>query len=254
MELPIDLKALFATMKLEGKEPERKFTASSNQVTVQLTWIKAKETDTTSRNPKPGLQKKHKPPSTRRRNAERFTQWMDSKKAVASAATPVTTTSTSVDNTCQTQARDTVIGIPLIPTKYRGEPEGINIKTDIVTSPYNSQKACHGHYFYTPSKPRSKRSRIDFTEGFDIDGPDLLCTTSHTSPISMPDPEAIQTAFALQERPDTPYQPQPPGRSKMKGKRTADPTLQEKVLVVHNIYQDSRTIKPNINQKSNYFY
>ncbi|CAC5411365.1 unnamed protein product [Mytilus coruscus] len=148
----------------------------------------------------------------------------DSKKAVASAATPVTTTSTTVDNICQTQARDTVIGTPLTRTKYRGEPEGINIKTDIVTSPYNSQKACHRRYFYTLSKPRSKRSRIDFIEGFDIDGPDLLRTPSHTSPISMPDPEAIQTAFALQERPDTPYQPQPPGRSKMKGKRTADPT------------------------------
>ncbi|CAC5359662.1 unnamed protein product [Mytilus coruscus] len=148
-------------------------------------------------------------------------------KAVASAATPVITTSTSVVNICQMQARDTVIGILLTPTKYRGEPEGINIKTDIVTSLYNSQKACHRRYFYTPSKPRSKRCRIDFTEGFDIDGPDLLCTPSHTSPISMPDTEAIKTPFAIQERPDTPYQPQPPGRSKMKGKRTADPTLQE---------------------------
>ncbi|CAC5397351.1 unnamed protein product [Mytilus coruscus] len=214
-------------MKLEGKEPEWKFTASYNQVTVQLTWIKAKDPETTSRNPTPALQKKHKPPSTRRRNAERFTQWMDFKKAVASTATPVTTTSTSVDNICQTQARYTVIGISLTPTKYRGEPEGINIKTDIATSPYNSQKACHRRYFYAPSKPRSKRCRIDFTEGFDIDSPDLLRTPSHTSPISMPDPEAIQTAFALQERPDTPYQPQPPVRSKMKGKRTTDPTLQE---------------------------
>ncbi|CAC5409578.1 unnamed protein product [Mytilus coruscus] len=229
MELPNDLKALLATMKLEEKEPEWKFTASSNQVTVQLTWIKAKDPDTTSRNPKPDLQKKHKPPSTRRRNTGRFTQWMDSKKAVASAATPVTTTSTSVDNICQTQARDTVIDIPLTPTKYRGEPEGINIKTDITSAcgPYNSQKACHRRYFYTPSKPRSKRSRINFTEGFDIDGPDLLRTPSYTSPISMPDPEAIQTAFALQERPDTPCQPQPPGRSKIKRKRTADPTMRE---------------------------
>ncbi|CAC5359339.1 unnamed protein product [Mytilus coruscus] len=78
-----------------------------------------------------------------------------------------------------------------------------------------------------PNLERSKRCRIDFTEGFDLDGPDLLRTPSHTTPISMPDPEAIQTAFALHERSDTPFQPQPPGRSKMKGKRKADPTLQE---------------------------
>ncbi|CAC5382732.1 unnamed protein product [Mytilus coruscus] len=116
-------------------------------------------------------------------------------KCRASAATPVPTTSTSVNNICQTQARDTVFGIPLAPTKYREEPERVNIKTDIVTSPYNSQKACHRRYFYAPSKPRN--------------------------------PEAIQTNFALQEWPDTPYQPQPPGRSKMKWKRTADPSLQE---------------------------
>ena len=191
MELPNDLKALLATMKFEGKEPEWKFTASSVHVTVQLTWIKAKDQDTTSRKPKPALERKHKPQSTRRQNAERFTQWMDSKKAVASAATPEPTTSTSVDDICQTQARDTVIGITLTPKKYGGEPKGLNIKTDTVTSPYNSQKACHCRHFYTPTKPRSKRCRIDFTESFDINGPYLIRTPSHTLPISLPDPEAI---------------------------------------------------------------
>ncbi|CAC5409162.1 unnamed protein product [Mytilus coruscus] len=120
MEIPNDLKALLATMKLEGNEPEWKFTASSNQVTVQLIWIKAKDLDT--RNPKLVLQRKQKPPSTRRRNAQRFTQWMDSKKAVASATTHEPNNSTNVDNIFQAQARDTVIGIPLTPTKYRGEP------------------------------------------------------------------------------------------------------------------------------------
>lgn len=55
-------------------------------------------------------------------------------------------------------------------------------------------------------KLRGKRCRIDFTEGFDIDGPDLLRTPSHISPLTLPDTEAIQTTFALQERPDTLYQ------------------------------------------------
>ncbi|CAC5387800.1 unnamed protein product [Mytilus coruscus] len=58
--------------------------------------------------------------------------------------------------------------------------------------------------------------------------PDLLRTPSHTSPLTMPAPEVIQTEIALIERPDTPYQTQPPGRSKKKGKRTTvDPSLQQ---------------------------
>ena len=43
MELPNELKTLLVTMKLDGKEPEWKFTASSDQVSFQLTWIKVKE-------------------------------------------------------------------------------------------------------------------------------------------------------------------------------------------------------------------
>ncbi|CAG2210234.1 unnamed protein product [Mytilus edulis] len=72
------------------------------------------------------------------RDAKRLTQWMDLEKDVGSAKNHNPTTSTSVDNICQTQARDTVIGVSLTPTKY-GRPDGLNIKTDSVTSPYNSQ-------------------------------------------------------------------------------------------------------------------
>ncbi|CAG2257603.1 unnamed protein product [Mytilus edulis] len=43
MEIPDELNALLAAMKLTGKEPAWKFSASTDQVTVQLTWTKAKE-------------------------------------------------------------------------------------------------------------------------------------------------------------------------------------------------------------------
>ncbi|CAC5409010.1 unnamed protein product [Mytilus coruscus] len=90
--------------------------------------------------------------------------------------------------------------------KYKVDQSEKDRALAFLTNPYNSQKACHRRYFYSSFKPRSKSCRIDFTEEFEIDGPDLLRTPSHISPLTLPDPEAIQTAFALQERPDTLYQ------------------------------------------------
>ncbi|CAC5402599.1 unnamed protein product [Mytilus coruscus] len=162
MELPNELKALLVTMKLDGKEPEWKFTASSDQVSVQLTWIKAKEPDTSSRKPEPALEKKNKPSPTRRRNANRFAKWMDTKTAVVPAAAQQQNIEASVDHNSQTEARDTIVGKLLTPTKYR---EG------------------------------GKRSRIDFDEGFDVDDPNLLITPPHTSPLNLQSKEAIEATY-----------------------------------------------------------
>ncbi|CAG2250342.1 unnamed protein product [Mytilus edulis] len=84
MDIPDELNALLAAMKLTGKEPAWKFSASTDQVTVQLTWTKAKEQEAPSCKPKPAL--KSKPPSTRRRDAKRYDQWMANKTAVVPAA------------------------------------------------------------------------------------------------------------------------------------------------------------------------
>ncbi|CAG2209366.1 HEPH [Mytilus edulis] len=168
MEIPDELNALLAAMKLTGKEPAWKFSASTDQVTVQLTWTKAKEQEAPSCKPKPAL--KSKPPSTRRRDAKRYDQWMAKKTAVVPAVPIQQTTIT------QTEARDSVVGHVLTPTKYKGEPVGVVVNRDIVTSPYNPNKACHRLVFYTSTNDRGKRSRIDFEEGFDIDDPDLLRT------------------------------------------------------------------------------
>ncbi|CAG2200041.1 unnamed protein product [Mytilus edulis] len=222
MEIPDELNALLAAMKLSGKEPAWKFSASTDQVTVQLTWTKAKEQEASSSKPKPAL-KKSKPPSTRRRDAKRYDQWMANKTAVV-PATQIQQT-TSVDHITQTEARDTVVGQVLTPTKYKGEPVGVVVNKDIVTSPYNPKKACHRLVFYTSTNDRGKRSRIDFDEGFDINDPDLLRTPPHTSPVINADSkEAIQTAM-LAARPDTPYQQQQRSRSKMKAKRQTDTGL-----------------------------
>ncbi|CAG2219254.1 unnamed protein product [Mytilus edulis] len=209
-------------MKLDGKEPDWKFTANSDQVSFQLTWIKVKEPDTSSRKPEPALKSKNKPPSTRRRNANRYAQWMATKTAVVPATEQQQTT--SVDHNTQTEARDTIVGQVLTPTKYKGEPVGVVINRDIVTSSYNPNKACHRLIYYTSTTDRDKRSRIDFDEGFDINDPDLLRTPPHTSPVSIESKEAMQAAI-LAERPDTPYQPQHRSRSKMKAKRQTDPDL-----------------------------
>ncbi|CAG2221636.1 unnamed protein product [Mytilus edulis] len=219
MEIPDELNALLAAMKLTGKEPAWKFSASSDQVSVQLTWTKtkAKEPEASSSKSKPAL--KSKPPSTRRRDAKRFDQWKATKTAVIPAEQVQQTTNT------QTEARDSVVGHVLTPTKYKGEPVGVVVNRDIVTSPYNPNKACHRLVFYTSTNDRGKRSRIDYEDGFDIDHPDLLRTPPHTSPvITEQSKEAIQSAIQA-ARPDTPYQQHQRSRSKMKAKRQTDSSL-----------------------------
>ncbi|CAG2214909.1 unnamed protein product [Mytilus edulis] len=189
MEIPDELNALLAAMKLTGKEPAWKFSASTDQVTVQLTWTKAKEQEVSSSKAKPVLKTvNHHPPGE--------------------------------DQNQQTEAKTAREGSrEIVPTKYQGEPEGIIIKTDTVISPYNPRKACHRQYYLQPTKDRGKRCRIDYDEGFDLDDPELLRTPPHTSPLLMPSPEAVTTALMILERPDTPYHTP---RNKVKAKRSTE--------------------------------
>lgn len=113
----------------------------------------------------------------------------------------------------------------LHPTKYKGEPVGVVVNRDIVTSPYNPKKACHHLVFYTSTNDRGKHSRINFDEGFDINDPDLLRTPPHTSLVLNADSkEAIHTAM-LAAQPDTPYQQHQHSRSKMNAKKQTDTGL-----------------------------
>ncbi|CAG2196489.1 unnamed protein product [Mytilus edulis] len=159
MEISDELNALLAAMKLSGKEPAWKFSASTDQVTVQLTWTKAKEQEASSSKSQPAL-KKSKPAPHRRRDL--LAQW---------------------------GSRE------IVPTKYQGEPEGIVIKTETVISPYNPRKACHRQYYLQPTKDRGKRCRIDYDEGFNLDDPELLRIPPHTSPLVMPSAEADTSAL-----------------------------------------------------------
>ncbi|CAG2224593.1 unnamed protein product [Mytilus edulis] len=62
----------------------RRFSASTDQVTVQLISNKAKEPEASSSKPKPALKmKKNKPPSTRRRD---YDQWVQAKSSAATSA------------------------------------------------------------------------------------------------------------------------------------------------------------------------
>ncbi|CAC5399210.1 unnamed protein product [Mytilus coruscus] len=207
-------------MKLSGKEPAWKFSASTDQVTVQLIWNKAKEPEVSSGNSKPALKKKqNKPPSTRRRDAKRYDQWVQAKSSAATSAEVIPHT-TKVDKNQQTEAKTALEGCrEIVPTKYQGEPEGIVIKTDIVISPFNPRKACHRQYYLQPTSDRGKRCRIDYDEGFDMDDPELLRTPPHTSPLIMPSPEAVITAFTILERPETPYHTP---RCKVRAKRSTE--------------------------------
>ncbi|CAC5423782.1 unnamed protein product [Mytilus coruscus] len=97
-------------MKLSGKEPAWKFSASTDQVTVQLIWNKAKEPEVSSGNSKPALKKKqNKPPSTRRRDAKRYDQWVQAKSSAATSAEVIPHT-TKVDKNQQTEAKTALEG------------------------------------------------------------------------------------------------------------------------------------------------
>ena len=65
---------------------------------------------------------------------------MATKTAVEPAAEQQQTI--SVDHNTQTEARVTIVGQVLTPKKYKGEPVGVLINRDIVTSSYNPNKAC----------------------------------------------------------------------------------------------------------------
>ncbi|CAG2227671.1 unnamed protein product [Mytilus edulis] len=85
---------------IQNDNGDWKFSASSDQVSVQLTWTKtkAKEPEASSSKSKPAL--KSKPLSTRRRDAKRFDQWKATKTAVIPAEQVQQTTNT------QTEARN----------------------------------------------------------------------------------------------------------------------------------------------------
>ncbi|CAC5402049.1 unnamed protein product [Mytilus coruscus] len=162
MEIPDELNALLAAMKLSGKEPAWKFSASTDQVTVQLIWNKAKEPEVPSGNSKPALKKKqNKPPSTRRRDAKRYDQWVQAKSSAATSAEVIPHT-TKVDKNQQTEAKTALEGSrEIIPTKYQGEPEGIVIKTDIVISPFNPRKACMPSPILSSANQRQRQAMPD---------------------------------------------------------------------------------------------
>ncbi|CAG2202230.1 unnamed protein product [Mytilus edulis] len=200
------------------------FTASSDQVQVQLTWIKAKEPDTTSRQPELDLKSKNKPPTTSRRTVNVTPSGCPQENGCCTAAEQHQTIEACVDHNTKTEVRDTIVSQLLAPTKYRGEPVEVVINRDIVNSLYNHNKACHRLIYYTTTTDRGKRSRIDFDEGFDINDPGLLTSPPHTSPFNIESKEAMEAAI-LAERPNTPYQPQHRSRSKMKAKRQTDPNL-----------------------------
>ena len=85
--------------------------------------------------------------------------------------------------------------------------------------------------------------RIDFKEGFDIKGPDLLRTPSHYSAWSR---DHLTAGYSI---------PTSTTRlSKIRGKRTAaDIQCNKYANEVRYIYQDSRTTKPNISQSKRGF-
>lgn len=138
MEIPDEMNALLAAINIFGNEPAWKFSASTDQVTLQLTWNKAMEPEVSSSKSKPAV-KKNKPSSTSRRDAKRYNQWLQGKSSAATSDEVIPPT-IRVDQ--QTEAITSLESSrEVIPTKYQGEPKGIAIKTDIVISQLNPRKA-----------------------------------------------------------------------------------------------------------------
>lgn len=106
-------------MNVSVKEPVFVFSASSDQVTVQLLWHKAKEPEASSSKATPAL-KKNKPHP----QGEGMQNVMTSVcKPTSAEVIPKTI---SVDQNHQTEAKTSLEGNrEITPTKYEDEPEGI---------------------------------------------------------------------------------------------------------------------------------
>ncbi|CAG2205220.1 unnamed protein product [Mytilus edulis] len=116
--------------------------------------------------PEPALKRsKNKSPSFRRRNANRYAQWMATKTAVE-PATEQQTTSVDHTNNTQTEARDTIVGQVLTPTKYKEEPIRVVINRDVVTSPYNPNKASSPDLLHLHNRQGQAQCSIDWCYGF----------------------------------------------------------------------------------------
>ena len=198
MDLPVELVGLLKHAGIDGKKLTWDLQVNSSAMSVKLMWIKAeKPVDKTGKVTSQAQKKKHLSPSTRKRNAQRISQWkakryeaVEDIKTCAETQTddriPITdeSTQTEIHNdeqalhnpTTLTQVRErstqtirNFIGRQLTPTKYLIDAEENRTpwKTcTTVRSPYNRDKLSYKTLF--------KDGSVSFSESFDPDDPTLI--------------------------------------------------------------------------------
>ena len=76
MDLPVELVGLLKHAGIDGKKLTWDLQVNSSAISVKLMWIKAeKPVDKTGKVTSQAQKKKHLSPSTRKRNAQRISQW-----------------------------------------------------------------------------------------------------------------------------------------------------------------------------------
>jgi hypothetical protein len=126
MDLPVELVQLLKHAGI-GQKLTWDLQVNSNAVSVKLVWIKAgKPVEKTGETASLAQKKKHRSPSTRRRNAKRMDQWKAKREAVGENATCVQRQTVdinpSTDETRQTDQHNSdaqAINIPTVSTKKR---------------------------------------------------------------------------------------------------------------------------------------
>ena len=124
MDLPVELVQLLKHAGI-GQKLTWDLQVNSNAVSVKLVWIKAgKPVEKTGETASLAQKKKHRSPSTRRRNAKRMDQWKAKREAVGENTTCVQTQTTAInlsqDETTQTDQHNSdaqAINIPTVSTK-----------------------------------------------------------------------------------------------------------------------------------------
>jgi hypothetical protein len=183
---------------IDGKKLTWDLQVNSSAISVKLMWIKAeKPVEKTGKVTSQAQKKKHLSPSTRKRNAQRISQWkakrneaVDDIKTCAETQTddsiPITDESTQTEihsderalhnPTTLTQVRErstqtmsNFIGRQLTPTKYL-------IDTEETRTPWNTCTTVRSPYIRgkLSYKTEFKDGSVSFSESFDPDDPTLI--------------------------------------------------------------------------------
>jgi len=207
MDLPVELVGLLEHAGIDGKKLTWDLQVNSSAISVKLMWIKAeKPVDKTGIVTSQALKKKRLSPSTRKRNAQRISQWkakrneaVDDCKTCAETQTDESISKIEESTQTELHSDEQALHKPTTLTQIRERSTQTKylIDTEETRTPWNKFTTVRSPYIRgkLSYKTEFKDGSVSFSESFDPDDPTLIDR--------FPD---YTTETDLGERPPTPTQ------------------------------------------------